>query len=131
MKLTESYINPDPPIEEMANLYTNDTGLIYPIWIGRVGGQHGPRIKVSNIPGKWRMNDNFVVSVSTNPTVLTPQTCNISNAELTKIFNWITINFDDIMTLWWMFEHSALEVKDEDTGLVFQYDDIIDGLKKI
>ena len=121
----------DPPLMEMANLFKTDTGMEYPIWIGRVGGQHGPRVKVSNIVGKWRFNDNFVMDVSENPTVLTPNTCKISKASIDKIRNWIIINYDDLMVLWWMFERHAATVKDEDTGMVLSYDDIIDRLHKV
>ena len=131
MKLIEIYINPDPPLEEMANLFKDDTGIDYPLWIGKIGGHHGPRIKVSNIKGKMRMNDNFVISVSSDPKVLTPETCRLSNNDVQLILNWVKMNFDDLMTLWWMFEHQALVVKDEDTGQLIQYDDVLDNLKKV
>ncbi|MCK9371218.1 hypothetical protein M0R04_15000 [Candidatus Dojkabacteria bacterium] len=131
MKLIELILDYDPPLEEMANLYKDDTGLEYPIWIGRVGGQHGPRVKVSNIKGKWRANNNFVVSVSENPKVLTPNSCNINNTDVNLVFTWIVTNLDDILLLWWLFEHNSLTAKDEDTGLIIHYDSIIDGLKKI
>ena len=131
MKLIELTLNQDPPLMEMANLFKSDTGLDYPIWIGRVGGQHGPRVKVSNVLGKWRMNDNFVVSVSKNPRLLTKDTCKLTNTDLQRIYHWIKLNYDDLMLLWWIFERGALTVKDEDTGRVFSYDEIIDGFIKV
>ena len=131
MKLIEIHYNPDPPLEEMANLFKKDTGLDYPLWIGKVGGQHGPRVKVSNISGKMSMNSNFVVSVDPNPKVLTPASCKIPQSEVNKVLTWISINFDDLMTLWWMFEHGALTATDEETGNIINYDDILDGFKKV
>jgi hypothetical protein len=131
MRLIELVLNPDPPLEEMANLFKTETGLDYPLWVGKVGGQHGPRVKVSNIRGKMSMNNNFVVSVDPNPEVITPQTCNIDQNDVDKVKKWISINYDDLMTLWWMFEHGAIEVKDVDTGKIIKYDDILYGFKKV
>lgn len=36
---------------EVANLPSRATGVGYVMYFGEVGGQHGPRIKVSNTPG--------------------------------------------------------------------------------
>jgi len=77
------------------------------------------------------MNNNFVVSVDPNPEVITPQTCNIDQNDVDKVKKWISINYDDLMTLWWMFEHGAIEVKDVDTGKIIKYDDILYGFKKV
>ena len=131
MRLVELVLDANPPLEEMANLYKDDTGLDYPIWIGTIGGQHGPRVKVSNMKQKWRANNNFVCTLEKEPRVVTPETCKLSAFEVKQVFKWIEINFDDLMTLWWMFEHGALEVRDEDTGTVIQYDTLIDNLKKV
>lgn len=131
MKLIELTYIQDPPLVEMANLFKKDTGLDYPIWIGTVGGQHRPRVKVSNIKGKWSENSNFVISVSRTPEILTPESCKIDNKEVNKVLIWIITNFDDLMTLWWMFEHGAATVKDEDTGKVIDYDNLVYGLKKV
>ena len=131
MRLIEIVLNENPPLVEMANLYKEDTGLDYPLWIGRVEGQHGLRIKVSNIKGKWRENNNFVMDISQSPQIITPHTCKLNKAEITKISKWIILNHDDLMILWWMFERGALVVQDEDTGLILNYDDIIDRLGKV
>ena len=131
MRLIELIFNTDPPLEEMANLFKSETGLDYPLWVGKVGGQHGPRVKVSNIRGKMSMNDNFVVSVDANPEVLTPQTCKINQNEVDKVKKWISINYNDLMILWWMFERGAIEVKDEDTGKIIKYDDLLYGFIKV
>lgn len=131
MRLVEIVLFDDPPLEEMANLFKDDTGIDYPLWIGKVGGHHGPRIKVSNIPHKMRLDNCFVVSVSQTPEVLTPQTCTIPAKEVQQILQWIRINFDDLMILWWMFERGASSVKDEDTGTILTHSSVIDGLQKL
>lgn len=92
--LVEAYI------EEMANLYSGDTGLKYVIWIGKIGGQHGPRIKVSNIKGTFAENDNFVMSVSKDPVNLTPRYSKISTSDLEDIEDWIKKNYDVLMELY-------------------------------
>ena len=52
MKLSELHLDEAwilaQPINEMAGIPTSNSGLPYFIWIGKIGGQHGPRIKVSN-----------------------------------------------------------------------------------
>ena len=48
---------------EMASLYPSETGVGYVMWFGEVSGQHGPRIKVSNQPGRFAIDDNFTLSV--------------------------------------------------------------------
>lgn len=114
----------------MATLQTHETGLGYPVWIGKVGGHHGPRIKVSNHPAKWRQNDNFVMSIDQDPAILAGIS-KIDAKDLNNIKDWISINFDDLMLLWWMFERDAAEVIDDETNETISFDDIIDRLKRI
>jgi len=95
------------PMCEMANLFPDDTGLERIIWFGEVGGQHGPRIKVSNVKGKFALNDNFVISVDKNPRVLTPRSMKIKNSELEDIFDWVKINYDDLMEMWKIYESGS------------------------
>lgn len=89
---------------EMANLFPTKTGLPTAVWFGEVGGQHGPRIKVSNIKGKFAQNDNFVISVDKNPRVLTPRAVKMKPSEIEDIFDWIRINYDDLMKMWEIYE---------------------------
>jgi hypothetical protein len=84
---------------EMANLYYNDTGIPYAIWFGEVGGQHGPRIKVSNIKGKMS-SDCFVMSVSKSPIIFTPRSCKISQDDVNMISDWVMLNYDVLMQMW-------------------------------
>ena len=92
------------PMCEMANLFPNETGLERVIWFGEVEGQHGPRIKVSNIKGKFALNDNFVISVDKNPRVLTPKSMKIKQSELDDLFDWVKINYDNLMEMWKIYE---------------------------
>lgn len=135
MKLIEidSSIPDHYPLNEMANLRSDETGLAYTIWIGRIGGNNGPRVKVSNIKGKWRENDNFVLSIDpNNPEIKSkPETVKISNSDVNQVKKWITTNYDDLMTLWWMFEKNQTRVKMEETNEILTMDDIFDRLQKV
>ena len=102
--LDEETLILEAPMNEMANLFPDDTGLQRIIWFGEVGGQHGPQIKVSNIKGKFAQNDNFVISVENEPRVLTPRSMKIKQSELEDLFDWVKINYDDLMQMWNMYE---------------------------
>jgi len=91
-------------LDEMANLTPDDTGLPYVIWMGEVGGQHGPRIKVSNVRGKMQQSNCFVMSVSHEPIVLTSLSCKLRQAEVDDIADWIRLNYDVLMKMWKAYE---------------------------
>ena len=82
---------------EMANLTPDETGVPYVIWLGAVGGQHGPRIKVSNTRGKMS-NDCFVVSVSRTPAVITPTAVKIPQTSVQDVLDWVMLNYDVLIT---------------------------------
>lgn len=88
---------------EMANLTPDETGVPYVIWLGAVGGQHGPRIKVSNTRGKMS-TDCFVVSVSRTPVVVTPSTVKIPQSNVQDVLDWVMLNYDVLMGLWQVHE---------------------------
>jgi hypothetical protein len=135
MKLIEvdSGIIDHYPLNEMANLRSDETGLAYTIWIGRVEGNHGPIVKVSNIQGKWKENDNFVLSIEpNNPEIKSkPETVKISSNDVTQVKKWIITNYDDLMVLWWMFERNQTQVKVEETDEILTMDDFFDRLQKV
>ena len=101
--LTEQEIL-ESPMNEMANLYPNDTGLPTVIWFGEVGGQHGPRIKVSNEPGRFDQRNCFVLTVSKQPVNQTPKSTKVKKSIETEIKDWIILNYDDLMELWKIHE---------------------------
>lgn len=92
------------PMNEMANLFPTTTGLERVIWFGEVGGQHGPRIKVSNVKGKFSLTDNFIISVAKDPSVLTPRSVKIKSKELDDLFDWVKLNYSILMQLWSVHE---------------------------
>ena len=94
----------EAPMLEMANLPSDLTGLPVVIWMGEIGGQHGPRIKASNLKGKFAANDNFVISVDKSPKVLTPNSVKLRGSEVDEIEDWIKFNYDVLMELWKCFE---------------------------
>lgn len=91
-------------LDEMARFSRPETGLDYVVWMGEVGGQHGPRIKVSNNKGKMTPTDSFVVSLSKNPSVLTPRTCKLPTSTVEDILDWIRLNYETLMEMWEVFE---------------------------
>ena len=94
-------------LDEMANLTPDDTGLPYVLWVGEVGGQHGPRIKVCNVRGRMQANNCFVMSVSHTPEILTPRSCKISAREQDDIKDWVALNYDVLMKMWKVYETGA------------------------
>jgi len=94
MKIFEVFKNMfNVSLNEMAQNTPKRTGLASPIWIGKIGGQHGPRIKVSNDYHWYNTNNSFVVTISKNPRVVSG-TCKLDNDELQDIFEWVILNYD-------------------------------------
>ena len=92
------------PINEMANLNATTTGLPVTIWVGEVGGQHGPCIKVSNTPGKFDTSSNFVVAVARKPYTVTPRAVDLPMSTVEDIYDWISLNYEVLMELYTAFE---------------------------
>jgi hypothetical protein len=105
------------PMHEMANFYPRQTGMSLVLWLGEVGGQHGPRIKVSNTPGKFNKHDNFVVTVSKNPYVKTPKSVKVSQDQVNDVIDWIKLNHDILMNLWNMHETGDGDAASEELKL--------------
>lgn len=94
----------ESPMNEMANLYPQKTGLPVVIWFGEIGGQHGPRIKVSNFPGKFDQYKCFVLTVSKTPVNQTPESTKVKKSVEDEIKDWIVLNYEDLMVLWKIHE---------------------------
>ncbi|MEM2159584.1 MAG: hypothetical protein QXN55_01365 [Candidatus Nitrosotenuis sp.] len=92
------------PFHEMANISPTSTGLPTVICFGEVGGQHEPRIKVSNNKGKFTVSYCFVVSVDKEPRVLTKTTAKLPKSDQDNIIDWIKLNYDNLMLLWQIHE---------------------------
>ena len=101
--MTEEQILASPMLE-MANLAPGSTGLPTVVWMGKIGGMHDPRIKVSNKKGGFAEDDNFVINVDKEPRVLTPKSVKLKSSEVNEIEDWIKLNYDALMVLWKHFE---------------------------
>ena len=101
--IEQEIINEANLMMEMVNLTPDETGIPYVIWLGRIGGQHGPRIKVSNKRGRM-IDDCFVMTVSKNPIIQTLKSDKISNDVVNDISDWIILNYDILMKLWDVYE---------------------------
>lgn len=104
-------------LTEMANMQPGDTGCNYTLNIVSKGGaKHGPRVKVSNVPGRWAHNDNFSLTLEPNPRVI--GNCKISSSHLDDIKDWIKLNHSHINKIW------------NDPG-VMSITDVVSGFTKI
>lgn len=88
---------------EFANLDYRDTGIENIILHAYSQGDgkrlsHGPRIKVSNIYGKFAISDNFVLELKTGKIV--EGVCKLSKKEFDTIRLWIALNKDEIKAYW-------------------------------
>ena len=54
--------------------------------------------------GKFSSTDNFVISVEKEPRVLTPRSMKLKSSELDDLFDWVKMNYDDLMQMWNMYE---------------------------
>jgi hypothetical protein len=87
---------------EMANLFPQKTGLPVALWFGEVGGQHGPRIKVCNVPGKFNPSNTFVMPVAKTPVLLNQFSSH--RAKIDDISDWVKLNYDTLMKMWEIHE---------------------------
>ena len=85
---------------EMTNLSPKHTGLDHHIWISSKGNaKHGPRVKVSNVPGKFASDDSFSMSVEHNPTHRAGSV-KIKSEHAEKVKDWIRLNHDFLHKAW-------------------------------
>jgi hypothetical protein len=102
---------------EMANIQPHESGLKYGVNVlSRAGEKHGARVKVSNIPGRYAHEDNFVVTLEANPRVI--GTSKIKSEHLNDILDWVKLNHEHIHKVW------------NDKGTM-SASDITNGLKKL
>lgn len=100
----ESYLSEQTEeLYEFANLDDENTGIKnVVIHVYSQGDskkvQHGPRIKVSNVYGKFSKNDYFVIDIKSN--VIVEGICKLSSKELTAIKSWITLNKEELIKYW-------------------------------
>lgn len=87
---------------EFANLDYRRTGIedivIHCYSQGNTKIQHGARVKVSNVYGKFSNSDNFVIEVKTGSIV--EGECKLSQKELKIIKLWISLNRQQLIEYW-------------------------------
>ena len=80
-------------LHEMANVTPKYHGIDnVVIWVGATNKQHGLRVKVSNVPNKMDMSDNFTImmpSLDYNPYQVADW---IDGKTISKILSWIKLN---------------------------------------
>lgn len=87
---------------EMARIQKKDSGLPQQIFVSTKdygSGNHWARIKVSNIPGTFSKTDNFVVTISKTPQVVSgiPK---YKESHVQDIFDWILLNYEPLLKYW-------------------------------
>ena len=103
---------------EMANVTSRRHGIEnVVIWIGATNKQHGLRIKVSNIPNKMDMNNNF--------TIMMPSL----DYDHTQVANWITSKIIDKIITWIKLNQQLLY--DYELGLITDTDDFLNNIIKV
>ena len=114
--LTEAieYFYDDQFLVEMANLQPSDTGIMHTINVCSKGGaKHGPRVKVSNVPGRYAHDDNFSLTIEPNPRVI--GNCKIKPQHLDDIKDWIKLNHEHIHKVW--NDDGRMSIHDVGAGL--------------
>ena len=100
--LFEDTMITEEELYEMARVQPKNSGLKCILFVftkNYVGGKHGPRIKVSNAPGTFSSDDNFVVTVSRNPVVAAGR-YKFKQSDLEDIFDWVITNYEILMKYW-------------------------------
>lgn len=94
-----SYQFDDKHVYEMANMQPEDTGLKPIVHVMQKGGaKHGPRVKVSNVNGRFHPDDNFTVTAEHEPRVV--GNCKLKQKHLDDIVDWVKLNHEHIHHVW-------------------------------
>lgn len=105
---------------EFANIDQTDTGIrrliIHVYSQGDKELSHAPRIKVSNVYGKFRESDSFVINVLTLEVM--EGEVKISKKEMKDLLKWITLNRQALIQYW-------------KSGTEMSTREFLDGLKKV
>ena len=102
-KLTDhEHFITEAELYEMARVQKKDSGINVVMYVSTkdvVQGRHGPRIKVSNIVGTFSSTNNFSISISTEPSVMSGKV-EIGTNTLEDIFDFIKINVEPLLKYW-------------------------------
>jgi len=105
-------------IHEMANVGPKRHGIenVY-IFVGKTNKQHGLRVKVSKVPGRYDDDDNFVIqmpSLDYDPDQV-PRW--IKQETMKKILEWIKLNQPLLV--------------DYERGVIWDTDEFMDSISKV
>lgn len=87
---------------EMARVSRKESGINVVIFASRseyVSGRHWARIKVSNVPRTFSKSDNFSVSITDNPGVISGKS-KLKNSELESVIDWVKLNKKVLLDYW-------------------------------
>jgi hypothetical protein len=105
-------------LHEMANVGPRRHGIenVY-IYVGSVQNSgHWIRVKVSNVPGKYDRNDNFVIKM---PDL---------DYDPTQVADWLKPKINDILD--WIKLNQKL-LHDYETGVITDTDEFLDNISKV
>lgn len=113
LEVTE-YFYDNKLLGEMANIQPSESGMPRHIFVSRRGrAQHGPRIKVSNVPGTFSEDDSFSLTLEANPRII--GTCKLKSEHLDDLKDWIKLNHEHIKKTW--DDHGIMSNEDIKAGL--------------
>jgi len=88
----------DQELLEMANASEKVTGIKNVVlWLGPPPASHGHRIKVSNIPDSFKVNDCFTITIPDFKVIGEINKSLIDEKKLNQIIQFIKINMDNII----------------------------------
>lgn len=104
MKLDELMIDFDHDflLEMAMRVKPANSGLRQVIWVStkdHAKGRHGPRLKVSNVVGKFDDTDNFSVTLTKEPLIIAGRS-KFGHSENEDILDWVKINYDPLIKYW-------------------------------
>ena len=107
MSPTSHFLNVDLPADDtsaadefwrMSNLYPEQTGLPYYLWISvGQGVRHGPRVKVARTLSDLPQN---MSSVSITEPITVHSGPSMSNKDINQLKEWIELNRETLLDYW-------------------------------
>jgi hypothetical protein len=90
-------------LDEMARVSPSDSGIENIVMFvsskDYVGGSHGPRLKVSNVYGRFDKHDNFSMNIMPPYNVFAGEV-KIKKPLFDDVVDWIKVNRDPLIKLW-------------------------------
>lgn len=107
MKIAELLEGKQPPERELLGAQSHEietfpppvTGLQSPVWLCEIYDFNEPYLKVSNKTNDIALRDNFIITMSRTPKLVTPN-AKSPQIELAPIFHWIKLNYKVLRKFW-------------------------------